>query len=390
MAVSVSGMFGKINGQVHTYFADSPVVIDISGLEWSRPGEAVTSPFTIVRVEVVYNNNVIGDFREDTGGQTEAHFDISSALKAIWSDFDFNLEVDEAKKAAASTASGSSFTPGTSQPAYVNGIRKYRSYYLRIYTEYLDSTDNEYVVTQCKDADGNTDIPGGQCLIGGLTEWERSLINDNTKRDVSALEHSNTRNGDASTKPAESPERVGQNSITSWVDVTDNGTKSVFYPATFNNGWGQDDYTEEHAPIVLRDNQDYIDFLFLNRRGAIETCSGMMKEAMNIDVDMKSYTRIERPTFKPSRSLMAIGNDGRRSWQMSSGYVTREWAEWWTMEFLGGKRKRWWMKYKGPGQTSATYIPVIVEPAKKSINIYDKTKQQMPHVDFTVTLALEG
>lgn len=390
MAVSVSGMFGKINGQVHTYFADSPVVIDISGLEWSRPGETVTSPFTIVHVEVVYNNNVIGDFREDTGGQTEAHFDISSALKAIWSDFDFNLEVDEAKKAAASTASGSSFTPGTSQPAYVNGIRKYRSYYLRIYTEYLDSTDNEYVVTQCKDADENTDIPGGQCLIGGLTEWERSLITDNTKRDVSALEHSNTRNGDASTKPTESPERVGRNSITSWVDVTDSGTKSVFYPATFNNGQGQDDYAEGHAPIVLRDNQDYIDFLFLNRRGAIETCSGMMKEAMNIDVDMKNYTRIERPTFKPSRSLMAIGNDGRRSWQMSSGYVTRDWAEWWTMEFLGGKRKRWWMKYKGPGQTSATYIPVIVEPAKKSTNIYDKAKQQMPHVDFTVTLALEG
>jgi hypothetical protein len=87
---------------------------------------------------------------------------------------------------------------------------------------------------------------------------------------------------------------------------------------------------------------------------------------------------------------MAIGSDGRRSWQMSSGYVTREWAEWWAMEFLGGKRKRWWMKYKGPGQATPAYVPVIVEPAKKSISIYDKTKQQMPHVDFTVTLALEG
>lgn len=98
MTLSVSGMFGEIDRQVQTYFADSPMVIFISGLEWNRPGEAVTSPFTIVRVEVIYNNNVVGNFRLDTGGQTEAHFEISSALKAIWSDFDFGLEVDEERK----------------------------------------------------------------------------------------------------------------------------------------------------------------------------------------------------------------------------------------------------------------------------------------------------
>jgi hypothetical protein len=31
-----------------------------------------------------------------------------------------------------------------------------------------------------------------------------------------------------------------------------------------------------------------------------------------------------------------------------------------------------------------------VEPSKQNISIYDRTKQQMAHVDFTVTLALEG
>jgi len=36
------------------------------------------------------------------------------------------------------------------------------------------------------------------------------------------------------------------------------------------------------------------------------------------------------------------------------------------------------------------YVPVIVEPAKKSVSIYDRAKQQLAHVDFTVTLALEG
>lgn len=484
-------------GSGHTYFADSPVVIDISGLYW---GETVTSPFTIVRVEVVPvetsgaeaqltemfqnsyapfyddalgyingadiwhitdSNNVtysalvvtsysrkgrygwlendvyrsmlnnhsvekikdietrvyhrlveldssqarcdkllelcsaaycvdeettaIGDFRADTGGQDSISFDISSALRAIWSDYGFGGEVT-----AAETAINSSYE----QQVY----RPYRQYSLRIYTEYLDSTDGEFNTTQCEDENGNTLIPGGQSLIGGLTEWERYIITDRANADVSHLEHTGIRNGDASTKPTSSPERVGKTSITSWVDVQEGFTRTIFYPATYNNGQGQIDDVAcsasgwtGHAPQVLRDTtQEYVDFLFVNRRGAVETCSGLMKEAMNIDVSTTQYARVERPKFSPSRSLMAVGTDGRRSWSMSSGYVTREWAEWWTMEFLGGKRKQWWMKYKGPGMSAATFVPVVVKPAKSSTGIYDRSKQSMPHVDFTVTLALEG
>lgn len=343
----------------HTYFAGSPVVITVSGLEW---GETVTSPFTIVRVYVYYDGRKVGEFHEDTGGQTTATFDISTALMAIWADYDFDSEMIAAGSIGES-------------------VRPYREYSLEVFTEYLDSTDGEFTQSP------GVTFDGGQCALGGFTEWERSIIPTNADADVSYREHENLRYGDASTKPTESPERVGKNSITSWVDVSNDGTTCHYYAASATPA---DDSQSEHAPLVLRDSQEYVDFLFLNRRGAIETCSGMTKEAMQIDVDMKQYSRVERPTFRPSRSLMAIGSDGRRSWQMSSGYVTREWAEWWAMEFLGGKRKRHWMKYKGPGQATAAYVPVIVEPAKKSISIYDKTKQQLPHVDFTVTLALEG
>lgn len=347
-------------GSGHTYFAGSPVVITVSGLEW---GEPVTSPFTIVRVYVYYDGRKVGEFKEDTGGQTTATFDIKSALMAIWADYDFSAEVTAAN--------------GTTSVS-----RSYRSYSIEVFTEYLDSTDGEFTQSP------GVTFDGGQCALGSFTEWERSIIPNDEDADVSYREHENLRYGDASTKPfptAENPnvapERVGRSSITSWVDVSNDGTTCYYYAASATPAA---DIASEHAPLVLRDDQEYVDFLFLNRRGAIETCSGMTKEAMQIDVDMKQYSRVERPTFRPTRSLMAIGSDGRRSWQMSSGYVTREWAEWWAMEFLGGKRKRWWMKYKG------SFVPVIVEPSKKSIGIYDRTKQQMPHVDFTVTLALEG
>lgn len=383
--VTISGMFSAPDGPRKTYFADSPVVIDISGLYW---GDTVTSPFTIVRVEVVYDSKVVGEFKADTGGQTSISFDISSALWAIWSDFDYGSEVAAAKSAAASAGS-TAFAP--SGDGYNNGVRRYREYFLRVFTEYLSSDDGGvFTQTQYTDEDGNTDIPGGQCCIGGMTEWERmKAVEDRggaANADVSYHEHDNRRNGDASNKPTDTPEQVGSMSITSWVDVQQGGTQCVYYPV---NATPAADQQEHHAPIVLRDSVPYVDFLFLNRRGAVETCSGQTLESMGINVKVTQYSHTERPSFNPVRSLMAIGQDGRRSWQMSSGYVTREWAEWWAMEFLGGKRKQWWMRYP-IGDPNGTYVPVIVEPAKQNIIIYDRQKQNMPHVDFTVTLALEG
>ena len=369
MAVTVSGMFGSVNGQVHTYFADSPVVIDISGLEWGSP---VSSPFTIVRVEVVYDNKVVGEFRADTGGQTSISFDISSALRAIWSDYGFTKEVAAAQSAKDSSGTSGVF-PGSGDGFNSNGVRTYREYSLIIHSEYLDSQDGEFTSTS------TGVISGGRCAIGGLTERERSGIGQKENADASHWNTSNNRNGDASTKPVSSPERIGSQSITSWADVDGSGTKSVFYPA---GATPAADATTAHAPLVLRDSIPYTDFLFVNRRGAVETCSGQMLEAMDISVETQQYARVERPTFQPSRSLMAVSSGGRRSWSMSSGHQTREWAEWWTMEFL--KSRRWWMLYEG------SYVPVIVEPAKKQTSIYDRSKQQMPSVEFTVTLAMEG
>lgn len=353
MAVTISGMFGS----GHTYFSDSPVIITISGLQW--PG---SSPFNIVCVYVLYGSDVVGVFKADTGGQSTISFDISSALRAIWSDYDFSSDV-----ACANAAIG---TSGSQQMS-----RNYRSYSLNVKTEYMASDDGGvFTVT-----DSGT-FDGGRCVMGRLNEWERSLIARKEDADASSLEHTNIRNGDASTKPANIPERVGKYSITSWVDVNVSGTKSYYYPAGTT---AAEDTHDAHAPIVLRDTgHEYVDFLFVNRRGAVETCSALMKESMNIEVSTTQYNRVERPSFKPSRSLMAIASGGRRSWSMSSGYVDREWAEWWTLEFL--MSRQWWMRYGGK------FVPVTVSPKTKSTSIYDRSKLTVPHVDFTVTLGLEG
>lgn len=341
MAVTISGMFGS----GHTYCADSPVVITINGLTW--PGN---SAFKVVRIEIVSGGAVVGDFRAETGGASSITFDISSALRAIWAGYDFAGEV-------AAAGSWNSFTRG------------FRRYSITVYTEYV-ADDGTYTTTNSGTFDG------GQCLIGGRTEMERLT---NGQGDASTWEHRNARNGDASTKPTSSPERVGADSITSWVDVSNSGTTSVFYSSHITPG---DDSRSAHAPIVLRDTQAYTDFLFVNRRGAVETACAQTLEALSIEVNTQQYARVERPSFTPSRTITARATGGRRSWAMSSGAQTREWAEWWALEFLMARRH--WMRYNG------RFVPVTVEPAKKQTGIYDRAKQQMPSVDFTVTLALEG
>lgn len=325
------------------FFAGSPVVVSIEGLAWQHDSSGnPTSPFNVVVVEVLYNGKVVGEMRGDTGGQSSIDFDISTALRAIWSDYTFDDEVSKVN----ALLDGSGSTSST---------RGVRSYLLQCYREYIDSTDGKFTRTE------RSTIGGGSCVIGKWTEWERGY------GDVLEV----PAGGSASTKPS-TPERVGSTSLTSAVAFdASSSTVSMFYKPPLSAD-----------TAVLRDTYPYTDFLFVNRRGAVETCSAPTMEAMSVEVESKQYAFIERPKFTPTRSLMSVSSGGRRSWQMSSGHQRREWADWWAEEFLTASRH--WMLYDG------RYVPVVVKEGKKSSTVYDKAMQAYQHVDFTVTLALEG
>lgn len=364
-------MFG--NGK--TYFADSPVVINIEGLEWPE-----SSPVTLVMVNVLYQNNIVGRFRIDAVGRSSVTLDISSALRAMWSDIDYSNVVTMATNVARS--------PGGTSSQQLH----YRLYSLIVYTEYISPSDGEIVTTS------SGEIPGGQCRPGRFTELERSLAGSAVNADLSSLDGTNLRFGDASTKPTSSPERVGSDSITSWLDFGANGASRPFVLLFFfgSGVQGQPDSPSAHAPLVLRDRVPYVDFIFVNRRGALETCSAMMEESMSMDAETKEYGHPEGASFVPERSMLDIASGGRRSWSMSSGHLTREWLEWWVSEFLLARRRWMLYTYKRFNSNTQTYVterafvPVTVKPAKKSNTICDLSKQQMESVEFTVTLALEG
>jgi hypothetical protein len=67
---------------------------------------------------------------------------------------------------------------------------------------------------------------------------------------------------------------------------------------------------------------------------------------------------------------------------MSSGWVNREWAQWFACEFL--MAKHYWIPKGG------RWLPVAITPDSDSIVTYDKNDPSLLAVNFTATAAIKG
>lgn len=345
MTVNSSNITGMIGG---TYFINAPVILKWTGLQF--PDD---SSINVAVMQILYNDKKVGEFRSDMGGATEVAIDISSALRPIWADYNFAAEVEAAEKAA------------TGQEATVQ--RPFRQYYIRCFTEYIQtSTFGEKIFTQS----APFTFYGGQCVIGATTELERFL----GTAGEGSIDGMGTDKVEGSTKPVnEYPvEQVGTDSITSIIYLQNDRTIQRFLPKGNEN-------TPQH--IIRPKTHSYFDFIFLNRRGCIETATAITMESGTVEGETTTYEHDTLPAFIPARSVTNVPSATRRALRMSSGQVDREWARWWATEFCQSKAA--WIRIKN------RFVPVTITH-EKSIPIYDRSKQELPHVDFTVTLALDG
>lgn len=123
-------------------------------------------------------------------------------------------------------------------------------------------------------------------------------------------------------------------------------------------------------------------FLFVNSLGVLETVSAFSRESLAYGIESETKNLASAPSYfaKPNRTTHKTG--GRGKFAMSSGFVTRDWADWWATEFL--MAKKYWMLYDG------RWLPVTVTPADDESTVYNKAEQRIPHVDFDVEIAVEG
>lgn len=214
---------------------------------------------------------------------------------------------------------------------------------------------------------------GAKAYLGGLSELERYALSNHPTDFYDKLTFSR--------KPLMG-ERWGKNDL-KLTSAYSSGVKSTVHHIT-------------DAEATLPSG--HLHFLFVNSMGVYETVSAVMRESLSYGMESTVHSLVKSPSYQGVPSLATYKNSPRAGFKMSSGYTTREWADWWTTEFLSAKF--YWIKmelnnlYKSGNAISWAandiWVPCTITSAEEETLIYDRSEQQLPHVDFDVKLAVSG
>lgn len=130
------------------------------------------------------------------------------------------------------------------------------------------------------------------------------------------------------------------------------------------------------------DTRNRVTFLFVNSRGVFETISVLPYESLSYEVISSRKSLSQLPSYAPKPIATTHKQGGGAVWQMSSGYVSREWADWYASEFL--MARQYWMWHDNK------WLPVVVEPDSDTVMVADRNDPSLMAVNFTVRSAVSG
>lgn len=131
-----------------------------------------------------------------------------------------------------------------------------------------------------------------------------------------------------------------------------------------------------------RTNTRGVHFLrFINGFGAVENIAVRAKDKLSYEVSGETHSLVQEISTRPTDRRYATKSQPVGVYELSSGYVPVRWAEWYVQELLTSPRV--WIQLGGK------WVPALIE-AEDDCVIYDRTKPEMPHVDFTLRLAIDG
>lgn len=336
-------------------FAGGPIIVEVGST-----GVPSGAKMVMLKLQVDTETDEGRDvflFSMDADGGNILSIDISSAVRSALSAFRYTSDL-----AAGATA--------TTYPK--------ASYGLTVWDEYMQ--DGEVYETAKVTYQGR-----GTAILGSLSEFDRFSLIGTPDELIKNLDF-------FTRKPAGDVCQQGEKVLVSkFVD----GTVTTYKYATDNltgkqtlGGW---------EVTVLPASAHRRQFLFVNSLGVLENVSAVMRESLTYDVESETFSLHTSPSYQASASIMTQKNAPRAKWEMSSGFVGRDWAEWWASEFLCASQH--WMLYgkgnrinpaEGEDAEFDLWLPCAVSPANKSVQIYDRAKQQLPHIDFNVEVAVSG
>lgn len=132
----------------------------------------------------------------------------------------------------------------------------------------------------------------------------------------------------------------------------------------------------------LIDARNRATILYVNSRGVFDTVSviGYDSEEYEITSDVRGL--VGSTAYRPSPYLSTHKEGGGAVWKMTSGYVNKDWAQWYAREFLMAKHY-WLLK-------DSCWLPVAIAPDGDSVVTYDRNDPSLLSVNFTVRSAIKG
>lgn len=218
----------------------------------------------------------------------------------------------------------------------------------------------------------NVSTSQGYAYYGSLGEYDRMTIGNHPSEFVDSLRFTRY------------PQEVKPNGVGDWM-----GSTVYSYGDVVTTFYEQSDADDDM--IAGR----YLHFLFVNSMGVFETISAPMLESMSYNISSAKYSMEQAPAYTKQADRTAVAVQGRSTFLMSSGYVTRQEADWWATEFLTGQKH--WVRMgvnrklvDGTWSTSSLWLPVVVTPNDDSVTVYNKEDRMLPHIDFTAEVAVSG
>lgn len=132
---------------------------------------------------------------------------------------------------------------------------------------------------------------------------------------------------------------------------------------------------------IVSPHSDMRCFVFINSFGLLESVTAITKESMKYDIQSNLYVVPQEIGFKGNTQVVNYASLPTSSFEMSSGFVNREWAEWWINEFIV-TRKAWIL-------LNGRYVPVAIIP-EETVSLYDRSKPDLMAVNFNVRYSFTG
>lgn len=139
--------------------------------------------------------------------------------------------------------------------------------------------------------------------------------------------------------------------------------------------------TIDGRTVTVEDNPNRWLFQFVNGLGVIETASCMSLESLKYEFANERNVLNSFRKFKPSATRSMTRISSSQVYELTSGYVTPEWADWWCNEFLNSPAS--WVRI------SDKWFPCTVEPDEET-QVYDRSEGSLIQISFTMRPDFSG